>query len=318
MIKKKILVWSFGNYFNKKILPLFNKKKFVEIERILTKKKIKKINQVIFNNKKKFFNKIKSKYIYINSNQKDHYKNIKFSLKKNLNVICEKSLCMNYLQTKEIIDLANKKKLKIFCCHYYTFHPIFNYLKKIIEKKNLGNLRMCVSGFSYKNDFCNDKTYRSKKILGASSILDLGFYPLSLEFFLFENYKKNIIASNLNISKKLKFDISGDVLLNSNQFSRHYFWSYEMNYKNFINLVFERGEIYVDFFFSKNTDQIILKIKNKNKIDKKIFKNLITQEEIAFRYFLKNKPSRKYYNNLLKISSMIDKIKSHEKYHQMV
>ena len=125
---------------------------------------------------------------------------------------------MNYLQTKKVFDISKKKNLHIFCCHYYTFHPIFTYLKKIIDEKKLGNPRICMSGFSFKNNFNNDQSYRSKKKLGASSILDLGFYPLSLEYFLFKNYKKNIVSSNINNFIKLKFDLEGNVLISSKEF----------------------------------------------------------------------------------------------------
>ena len=175
-----------------------------------------------------------------------------------------------------------------------------------------------MSGFSFKNNFNNDQSYRSKKKLGASSILDLGFYPLSLEYFLFKNYKKNIVSSNINHSKKLKFDLEGNVLISSKEFSRFYFWSYNMNYKNYINLVFEKGEINIDFIFSKNVKKIILYIKNKNKVTSKIFKNSKSQEEIAFKYFMTQKPTRDYYSNLLKLSLMIDKIKKNEKNFKMV
>ena len=81
--KKKLLVWSYGSFFKKKILPFLTNSNHIEVEKILTKKKIKNKTVKIFNNKKKFFTNIRSKFIYINSNQKDHYENIKYSLKKN-------------------------------------------------------------------------------------------------------------------------------------------------------------------------------------------------------------------------------------------
>lgn len=311
-LKTKILIWSFGSFFQRKILPVFQSNKDLEIEKVFTKKKIKKekYNFKIENNKFFFFNKFNAKHIYINSCQKDHYKNIKYSFNKNLNVICEKSLCSNYNQTKKILGIANKKKLKLYCCDYFTHHKLFKDIKKILENKKLGKPKLCISAFGFRNNFKNEITYRKSKKLGASSLLDLGFYPLALEFYLFEKFKKKqIFYSSYIKSKKLNFDIEGTALLGEKNFLRYYLWGYNMDYSNFIHIVFENGEIYCDYIFSKNVNQIKLTIIEKNKKIIKNYSNSVSQERLAFNYYLKNKPNKKYYSKILGLSKLIDNIK---------
>ena len=304
----KLLIWSYGSFFQRKILPLIKKNKKIQIEKIFTKKKIlnKKINFV--NSEKEFFKDIKSKYIYINSAQKFHFKNIKKSLNKRLNVICEKTLCSNHKETKKIINLAKKKKLKIYCTSYYIYHKAFHKIKNILNDKSLGNPRYCIAGFGFNNNFNKDSTYRGLKSLGGSAILDLGFYPLSLEYYLFNKFKKKIKYSNIINSKKLDIDISGDVLFEDNQFSRYYFWGYNLNYKNFIKIIFDKGELSMNFIFSKNVKEVSLNqvAKNETKIFK--FKNL-NQEEIAFNYYLDEKNKVFDYSEILGLSKIIDQIK---------
>ena len=105
---KKILIWSYGNFFQKKILPImqFNN---ITIEKIFSQKKNIKTNFFVTNNEKKFFKNNTSKVVYINTTQKFHYLAIKKCLKNNLNVICEKSLCMTHKETIEVFKLAQKK-----------------------------------------------------------------------------------------------------------------------------------------------------------------------------------------------------------------
>jgi len=305
--KVKLLVWSCGSFFKRKILPIFLSNKFT-IEKIFTKKKIclGKIN--ITNSEKIFFSDNKSKFIYINSAQKLHYHNIKKSLNNKLNVICEKTLCSNFNETKKVINLAKNKNLKIFCAIYYIFHPAFKKIKKLINDKSFGKIKYCFSSFSFNNNFKTDKSYRSKKLLGGSAILDLGFYPLSLEFFLFNKFKKKVVSSSIIKSKKLKIDISGNVHLNDKDFNRYYFWGYNNSYQNFIKIIFEKGEIFMNFPFSKNSNLIKLKIIKNNKLYIFKYKNF-SQETIAFQYYLNNKFKITNFDEILNLSKLIDKIK---------
>ena len=108
----KILIWSYGSFFKRKILSVLLSNKII-IEKIFTKKNIKAKKLNIVSTEKSFFENNQSKFVYINSAQSMHFKNITKCLEKNLNVICEKTLCSNYQQTKKVINLAKKKKIKV-------------------------------------------------------------------------------------------------------------------------------------------------------------------------------------------------------------
>ena len=95
-MKSKVGIVGFGNWA-KKIVPIINKEceiKFISNTKIPYKN---------------FKNKVD--WIFILSNNKTHYKIAKFFLEKKINVFCEKPLTENYLQSKKLISLANKKKM---------------------------------------------------------------------------------------------------------------------------------------------------------------------------------------------------------------
>ena len=143
--------------------------------------------------------------------------------------------------------------------------------------------------------------------MGASAILDLGFYPLSLEYFLFNKYKKKINFSKLEKSKKLGFDVSGNVLISDKNFYRFYIWGYNFSYKNSIKIIFEKGIIKMNFIFSKNINRTKLKILIKNKVKYYEYKD-INQEEIAFKKYLKLRKEESKKNELIALSKLIDKV----------
>ena len=105
-------------------------------------------------------------------------------------------------------------------------------------------------------------------------------------------------------------DISGNVLLKDNDFYRYYFWSYKKSYQNFLKIIFENGEIYMDFIFSKNINTVFLKNTLNNKETIYEFKNF-NQEKIAFKSYLEKKGNLNYNENL-GLAKLIEEIKKNK------
>lgn len=109
-------IWSLSNHFKSKILPSIQSNKKIKIVSILTRKKnrdlkVKKVNW--YRDKEKFFQNEKFDFVYISSINSKHYSNVKFALKNNKNVICEKPISLNKKQLKNIYKIAKKNKKKI-------------------------------------------------------------------------------------------------------------------------------------------------------------------------------------------------------------
>ena len=94
---------------------------------IKIKQKLQKLANVKFVCGKNFdyLSKIKKdniNWVFIATPNKTHYKIAKNCLLNNINVFCEKPLCLSEKKANKLIQLANKKKVKIFISDVYDFY----------------------------------------------------------------------------------------------------------------------------------------------------------------------------------------------------
>ena len=304
-------IWSLSGHFQKKILPsiLFNRK--IKIVSILSNKESKdfKLKNIIFyNNKKKFFHKNKFDYVYISSINSKHYNHCKFALENNKNVICEKPICLNQLQLNKLNALAKKKKKKIFEVIQYVHHPLFAKVKKLIKSNSIGKVLRVKS--SFKIPLNDKKNFRFNKNFGGGALFDVGFYPISIMFTLFNSKKIKLLRSK--IKKQNKVDINGDIrALNENKIIFDLNWAFRSSYKNNLIIYGTEGNLLVDFIFSKNINQegkIIIYKKKKLEIIKVSKSNQIN---LAFEDMLSNKKKlfNKRYQTSLSILNIIERLK---------
>ena len=177
----------------------------------------------------------------------------------------------------------------------YRFHPIFNFLKKIIFSKKYGKIKSVNSSFVIPP--INKQNNRYKKKLGGGFFLDLGVYLISLQHYLF-NVK--ITKDNLHTTtykNNNKISLKGNIFLNS-RFSSFYNWGIGVDYDNSLEITFEKAFIKINKFFSKNKMEksMITIISNENK---KIFFNPVDQFALMFQDVIKNYKVKRYKLNEL-------------------
>lgn len=250
---RSLSIWSLSNHFLTKVFPSIKSNKRIKIVSILTNKK--KNNFKIKNNytdRKKIIADKNFDYVYISSINSLHYNYIKFALENNKNVICEKPIC---LKTKELYNLkkiAKKNKKFFFEVIQYTHHPLFIKLKKLIDKKTVGKILRVES--SFKIPLREKKNFRFNNKLGGGALYDVGYYPISSMFTLFNSNKIKILKSK--IIKENKLDISGKLLAkNENKIIFELNWGFKSSYENNIRIFGENGTMNVDFIFSKKIFQ---------------------------------------------------------------
>ena len=166
-MKSNIGFWSFSSHLKNKVIPSIQKNKKIVPIKIFTLKKIDKKNHYLKNlkivsDKKNFLRDKKLDVIYISSISKNHFKNCMDSLKFNKNVICEKPICENSNDFKKLLSKAKKKNLKISEVYQYIYHPLFLKLKKLINKKEIGNINFVDSSFTIP---LNDRKNFNRKVL---------------------------------------------------------------------------------------------------------------------------------------------------------
>lgn len=283
---KKIGIIGSGKHFQDKIYPIILKTKFFKIEGILrkTNKPFKKIP--IFS-EKVFFNK-NFDFVFICCPSKIHEKFIIKSLQSGYHVICEKPFITEKKKINTIINIAKRKKKLLFECFMYVHHPVFNYVKNIINSKKFGKINYVISNFRYPSLKKNNNRYNINK--GGGFFFDAASYLISLESYLFDNLKKE----KFEIKKiKKRVDLRGFIFLNSKNESRHYFWGEGQNYSNNIEIFFEKATIYIDKFFSKyNKEEISLKIFKSKNVEKK-FKPC-DQFNLMIQNIIKNYNKKKF------------------------
>ncbi len=105
-----------------------------------------------------------------------HYEWGKKALLANKNVFMEKPCCVNYLQTKELCEIAKSKELAVYENYMFLRHKQLNIVKDYI--KEMGRIRLIRIAFGFPKRDSND--FRYNKILGGGALLDCGGYTVKL------------------------------------------------------------------------------------------------------------------------------------------
>jgi predicted dehydrogenase len=250
---RSISIWSLSNHFLTKVFPSIKSNKKIKIVSILTNKK--KYNFKIknsFTDKKKIITDKNFNYAYVSSINSLHYNYIKFALENNKNVLCEKPICLNTKELYNLKKIAKKNKKFFFEVIQYIHHPLFIKLKKLIDKKTIGKILRVES--SFKIPLKEKKNFRFNNKLGGGALYDVGYYPISSMFTLFDSKKIKILKSK--IIKENKLDILGKIRAkNENKIIFDLTWGFKSYYENNIKIFGENGTINVDFIFSKKIFQ---------------------------------------------------------------
>ena len=301
-------IWSLSNHFQTKVFPSIKSNKKIKIVSVLTNKEKHNFEKKnCYTNKEKIVAKNNFSYVYISSVNSKHYNYSKLALEKNKNVLCEKPICLKIDHLYSLKKIAIKNKKFFFEVIQYIHHPLFLKLKKLIHKKTVGKILSVKSTFQI--PLKEKKNFRFNNKLGGGALYDVGYYPISSMFTLFESKKIRILKSNLVEENKL--DIKGNLQAsNEDKIVFDLAWGFKSSYENNIKIFGEKGIINVDFIFSKKVLQggKIDILKDKKKTIKIAKFNQINQ---AFNsmIFSKKKLFDKSFNLSLNILKIFEKIK---------
>ncbi len=108
------------------------------------------------------------------------------------NVLCEKSFAGNEKQAKEMIDLAESKKLLLTEAIWTRYMPSRRMIDDLINKGAIGEITTVSANLGYKIDM-NERMVRPE--LAGGSLLDLTVYPLNFASMVLGDDIKKISAS---------------------------------------------------------------------------------------------------------------------------
>jgi predicted dehydrogenase len=107
-------------------------------------------------------------------------------------VLCEKPLTLNSEETKEVIEYAAGKNLKVMEAFMVRFHPKWRKAKALIDNGYIGKVTHIHTVFSYNNQ--DPANIRNIKETGGGALLDIGCYAINTSRFILDKAPKRVVS----------------------------------------------------------------------------------------------------------------------------
>ena len=316
--KFRVGLWGLGRHAIKNILPALNKVEEIELiglysrNKEITESNSKEFSCIAWKTEQEMLGNTSLDAIYLSTPSGLHYQQGLEVLKAGKHLWSEKPLTMNFEDAKNLISLANSSGLSVSEAFMYFYHPQYQEIKKLVREKNFGVLRLLSIDFGLPIFELNG--FRGNKKLGASCLYDVGSYPLSFVLDLFEVNKLDIISSFKKYNKTSLIDEEGRCELLINKDMRCQIeWSYNMSYRNSIDLWGDKGSLYSDKIFSKDI-RYSPKIELRDQQGKIVSIPIQSSNpfELMIKSFLRNATSRshsnKEQNRILELSELLESV----------
>jgi predicted dehydrogenase len=259
MLVLNIVVWGIGPHAIKNILPAIKGNDKLNLYGILSRDNsvVSRIAEeykcISFSNVDKMLSDTNVQIVYVATPTGLHYGQGIKVLESNKHFWSEKPIVQNTDQAYSLIENANRNKLSIAEGFMYLYHPALDFLKNILKTNQLGNLNNITIDFGLPQ--LARPGFRNDANLGGGAIYDLGTYLISAVIELFENEKIDVKYCELNYDKSISIDTSAFVLLKINDnINVTLKWSYNVSYRNEINIWGQEGSLLNKRFFSKPAD----------------------------------------------------------------
>ena len=172
------------------------------------------------------------------------------ALNAGLHVLVEKPMACNFDEVIKLNQIAADKKLLLMESFQFRFHPQLEFIKKLIDNGEIGELRSVKSAFAFP-PFSDPKNIRYNSQLGGGALLDAGAYPLKiLQIFL--GYDIDVIAAKSHFDAVKGVDLWGSAYLGArhNDIGAYIDFGFDNYYQCHIELVGSLGRIYTDRIFT--------------------------------------------------------------------
>jgi predicted dehydrogenase len=107
-------------------------------------------------------------------------------------VLCEKPLSLTVAETKALLEVRDRKRLKIGEAFMVRTHPQWLRTRELIRGGRIGELRAITGVFSYFNrDAAN---VRNRVEWGGGALMDIGCYPITMSRFIFGDEPTRVVG----------------------------------------------------------------------------------------------------------------------------
>lgn len=242
-----------------------------------------------------------------------HYKWAKLALENGKHVFIEKPCTTNAKYTKYLIKLAEEKGLALHENYMFAFHSQLESLKKMIDYKCIGDVRLYRVAFGFPRRATMD--FRYNKVLGGGALLDCGGYTIKLASMILGDTAR-IAYSNLSYLGEFDVDIYGSgAMVNDKGDTVQISFGMDNNYKCELEIWGSKGTIYTGRVLTAPAGfepELVVKIGNeKAKIKKLPADDTFLKSIKKFSDCIKNDEIREENNSMiLKQAEYVDKFRS--------
>lgn len=148
--------------------------------------------------------------VYIGVLHTDHLRLGKLVLDNGKHLLCEKPLCMNLKETKELVEYARKKKLFMMEAIWGRFFPAYYKLREELSKGTIGEVMQVrvELGRAYPED-----NWRRDKKVGGGTVLDMGTYTTQFTTMCFSGLKPLKVVASGQLNKSGADDSSSATII---------------------------------------------------------------------------------------------------------
>ena len=140
---------------------------------------------IVANDYNEILNDENIELIVVNTPNTTHYNYTKRALEAGKNVVVEKPFTVDVTSAKELIDLAEKRNLKLSVFHNRRWDGDFKTIKKIIFANLLGPLADYEAHFDRFRNFIKPGTWKEENAAGSGMLFDLGSHLIDQALVLF-------------------------------------------------------------------------------------------------------------------------------------
>jgi predicted dehydrogenase len=136
------------------------------------------------------------------------------ALESGKHVLCEKPLALKAAEVDQLIALRDKTGLIVQEAAMTLTCPRWLRARDLVREDRLGPLRAIIGSFSNYNDSEDD--IRNQAEMGGGSLLDLGFYPITMSRFLYEREPTRVMGL-LDYDLRFRVDKHSTVIMDFDQ-----------------------------------------------------------------------------------------------------
>ncbi|MBR9647305.1 Gfo/Idh/MocA family protein [Clostridium tyrobutyricum] len=193
-----------------------------------------------------------------------HYKWAMLALENGKHVFIEKPATTNANDTKALIKFAKKRNLALHENYMFVFHNQLEILKKMVDEKFIGHVRLYRIAFGFPRR--DNRDFRYKKDLGGGALLDCGGYTIRLASMILGDTAR-IVYSSLSYIDEFDVDVYGSgAMINNQGDTVQISFGMDNNYKCELEIWGSKGSIYTGRVLTAPAGfepEVVVKIGNK-------------------------------------------------------